>query len=98
ANPAHTEALVLGVDRDRVARWLVANRAASALDLGRGNDVVPWFAAQVPDFDGPIPPPWGPGPINDPSRSGYGAGLYFRLLHSVAHQVLRALAVDSGYA
>jgi hypothetical protein len=98
ANPTHTEALVFGLDRDRVARWLVANRAASAGDLARGNDVVPWFARQVPDFDGSMPPPWNPEPVNDPSRPGYGAGLYFRLLHSVAHQVLRALAVDSGYA
>lgn len=98
ANPTHTEALVFGLDRDRVARWLVANRAASARDLGRGRDVGPWFATQVPDFDGRMPPPWSPEPIDDPASPGYGAGLYFRLLHSVAHQVLRAAAVDSGFA
>jgi hypothetical protein len=98
ANPTHTEALVFGLDRDRVARWLVANCAASARDLAHGNEVVPWFAAQVPDFDGRMPPPWSPEPIDDRSRPGYGAGLYFRLLHSVAHQVLRAVAVDSGFA
>jgi len=98
ANPTHTEALVFGLDRDRVARWLVANRAASARDLPRGSDVGPWFAAQAPEFDGRMPPPWSPEPIDDPARPGYGAGLYFRLLHSVAHQVLRAVAVDSGFA
>ncbi len=98
ANPTHTEALVFGLDRDRVARWLVANRAASARDLARGIDIAPWFAAQVGDFDGRMPPPWSPDPIDDPSRPGYGVGLYFRLLHSVAHQVLRAVAVDSGFS
>jgi hypothetical protein len=98
ANPVHTEALVFGLDRERVARWLVANRAASARDLTRGSDVGPWFAAQVPDFDGRMPPPWSPDPIDDPSHPAYGARLYFRLLHSVAHQCLRALAVDSGFS
>jgi hypothetical protein len=98
ANPTHTEALVFALDRDRVARWLVANRAASASDLGRGSDVAPWFAAQLPDFDGRMPPPLNPEPIEDPSRPGYGVGLCFRLLHSVAHQILRAVAVDSGFA
>jgi hypothetical protein len=98
ANPIHTEALVFGLDRDRVARWLVANQAASSRDLTRGSDVGPWFAAQVPDFDGRMPPPWSPDPINDPSHPRYGVGLYFRLLHSVAHQCLRAVAVDSGFA
>lgn len=98
ANPTHTEALVFALDRERVARWLVANRAASARDLARGSKVAPWFAAQVPDFDGRMPPPWNPEPIDDPSRPGYGAGLYFRLLHSAAHQMIRAVAVDSGFA
>ena len=98
ANPIHTEALVFGLDRDRVARWLVSNRAASKRDLPNGKDVLPWFAAQVSDFDGRMPPPWSPKPIEDPSHPGYGPGLYFRLLHSVAHQTLRAVAVDSGFA
>jgi hypothetical protein len=98
ANPIHTEALVFGLDRERVARWLVTNRAASARDLSRGGDVGPWLAAQAPEFDGRMPPPWNPEPIDDPTRPGYGIGLYFRLLHSVAHQVLRAVAVNSGFA
>lgn len=97
-NPTHTEALVFALDRERVARWLVANRAARAGDLVSGNDVAPWFASQVPDFDGRMPPPWSPEPISDPAEHGYGVGLYFRLLHSIAHQVLRAVAVDSGFA
>lgn len=98
ANPTHTEALVFGLDRARVARWLLANRAASPRDLRRATDVAPWFAAQVPDFDGRMPPPWNPEPIEDSSDAGYAPQLLFRLLHSVAHQVLRAVAVDSGFA
>lgn len=98
ANPTNTEALVFTLDRDRVARWLIANGAASARDLARGIDVAPWFAAQVPDFDGRMPPPWNPSPVDDRSHPQYGAQLYFRLLHSVAHQMLRAIAVDSGFA
>lgn len=97
ANPIHTEALVFTLDRERVARWLVANEAASARDLALASDIGPWFAAQVPDFDGRMPPPWNPEPV-DRSRPGYGTGLYFRLLHSMAHQVLRAVAVESGFA
>jgi hypothetical protein len=98
ANPTHTEALVFALDPDRVAQWLVSNNAANSRDLRHGRDVAPWFAAQVPEFDGRMPPPWNPEPVDDPSRSAYGVGLYFRLLHSVAHQILRALAVDSGFA
>jgi hypothetical protein len=98
ANPIHTEALVFGLDQERVARWLVENQAARPRDVASGNNVAQWFAGQVPEFDGRMPPPWSPDPIDDRSRPGYGVGLYFRLLHSVAHQVLRAVAVDSGFA
>lgn len=98
ANPTHTEALVFALDRDKVARWLIANHAASAQDLPTGHHVAPWFAAQLPGFDGRVPPPVNPEPVDDPSMPGYGAGLCFRLLHSVAHQILRAVAVDSGFA
>lgn len=98
ANPTHTEALVFALDRDRVAQWLVTNRAASRDDLPGGHHVCPWFAAEVGSYDGKMPPPWDPEPVNDPSRREFGIGLYFRLLHSVAHQVLRAVAVDSGFA
>ncbi len=98
ANPTHTEALVFTLDRDKFARWLVANRAASLKDLPDGNAVGPWFAAQVGDWDGRMPPPWSPEVVEDPSSPGYAVGLYFRLLHSMAHQTLRAVAVDSGFA
>lgn len=98
ANPTNTEAIIFALDRARVARWLIANRAASADELRGGADVARWFASQVTDFDGRLPPPWSPDPIDDPADSAYGAQLLFRLLHSVAHQVLRAVAVDSGFS
>src|SRR4029079_16200482 len=68
ANPTHTEALVFALDRDRVARWLIANNAASRRDLPTGNHVAPWFAAQLPGFDGRVPPPLSPDPVDDPSQ------------------------------
>lgn len=98
ANPTNTEALVFAMDRARVARWLVANGAATADELRSGADVGRWFAAQVPEFDGRMPPPWGPTPTDDRADPGYGAQLLFRLLHSVSHQMLRAVAVDSGFS
>ncbi len=97
ANPVNTEALVFALDRTRVARWLVANRAAAAEELNEPGGVVRWFASRMADYDGRLPPPWSPEPAasTDPS---YGPQLLFRLLHSVAHQMLRAVAVDSGFS
>jgi len=97
ANPIETEALVFALDRERVARWLVANRAARPDELVGPGGVVRWFAHQLGDFDGRLPPPWPAETQEDPAHPIYGAQLLFRLLHSVAHQLLRAVAVDSGF-
>ena len=97
ASPTTTEALVFGLDRLRVERWLVANQAATAEDLATAGGAHRWFAAHLDPSDGQLPR-WDPDRepvIGDPE---YGPRALFRLLHSMAHQVLRALAVDSGYS
>jgi hypothetical protein len=95
AHPTVTEALVFTLDAERVARWLIANRAARPDDLARG--VPRWLAAHMHDYDGRLPPPWDPTVEPDPSDPEYGPRLLFQLLHSMSHQMLRGLAVDSGF-
>lgn len=98
AHPTETEALVFRLDAARVARWLVRNRAASAEDLNEPGGVPRWLAATMGDYDGRLPPPWDPDREPDPSDIEFGPRMLFRLLHSVAHQMLRGLAVDSGFS
>lgn len=98
AHPTMTEALVFSLDEDRVARWLVANGAVSVDDLRNAGGPKRWFAAHLQGVEGQLPPPWDPD--HEPERGGpeYGARLLYGLIHTMAHQLLRSLAVDSGYA
>jgi hypothetical protein len=98
AHPTETEALVFTLDQDRVARWMVANRAATPRELGGRGGVARWFAARMGDYDGRLPPPWNPKTEPDPSDAEFGPRMLFRLLHSTSHQMLRGLAVDSGFS
>lgn len=98
AHPTETEALVFTLDHGRVARWLVANHAASLEELTEPGGVARWFAAHMGDYDGRLPPPWNPEREPDPADAEYGPRLLFRLLHSVSHQMLRGLAVHSGFS
>jgi hypothetical protein len=98
AHPTVTEALVFSLDEARVARWLVANEAATADEVGEPGAVARWFAANMDDYDGRLPPPWNPEQQPDRADPEYGPRLLFTLLHSMAHQMLRALAVDSGFS
>lgn len=97
ASPTTTEALVFGLDRVRVERWLIANGAATATELRDAGGPHRWFAARLDPNDEQLPR-WDPD--EEPSRDDpeYGPRSLYRLLHSLAHQVLRALAVDSGYS
>lgn len=97
ASPTETEALVFALDRERVARWLVANHAASAAEIADAGGAHRWFAARLDPEDGQLPR-WDPDVEVAAGDPEYGARLLFGLLHSAAHQVLRALAVDSGYS
>ena len=97
ASPTTTEALVFGLDRARVARWLIANGAATDEELRAAGGPHRWFASHLDPADGQLPR-WNPDEephVGDPE---YGPRALFRLLHSMAHQVIRALAVDSGYS
>lgn len=98
SHPTETEALVLGLDPSRVSRWLVINGAATEAELSEPGGVGRWFAARMGDYDGRLPPPWDPEREPDPEDAEYGPRKLFVLLHSVAHQVVRAMAVDSGFS
>lgn len=97
ASPTETEALVFALDRERVARWLVANGAATHGELDDAGGAHRWFASRLDPEDGQLPR-WDPDEEVAPGDPEYGARLLFGLLHSTAHQILRALAVDSGYS
>ena len=97
ASPTETEALVFALDRGRVERWLVANNAATEAELRDAGGAHRWFAGQLDPEDGQLPR-WDPDVEVAPGDPDFGAQALFRLLHSTAHQVLRALAVDSGYS
>jgi hypothetical protein len=97
ASPTTTEALVFGLDRTRVERWLFANGAATEAELRDAGGPHRWFAARLEPEDGQLPR-WDPEREPLPGDPEFGPRALFRLLHSTAHQVLRALAVDSGYS
>jgi hypothetical protein len=94
ANPTETEALCFGLDRDRVTRWMAANGYASEAELADAGGPHRWFAGRLDPRHGQLPAWPDPPPRNHPDHPPYRL---FGLLHTVAHQVLRALAVDSGY-
>lgn len=98
ANPTDTEALVFHLDIDRVRRWLIANRAASAHELDGRGGVRAWLAAVLADYDGRPPLDWSSDTAPRLGDPGFGARALFGLLHSLSHQVLRGLAVHSGHS
>jgi len=98
AHPTMTEALVFALDEGQVARWLIANGAASTADLQLASGPKRWFAARLQGVEGQLPPPWSPDSEPQQGDPDYGVRLLYGLIHTMAHQVLRSLAVDSGYA
>jgi len=95
AHPTTTEALLFVLDPDRVRRWMTVNRLLNPAEVADGTDLKRWFAARMDPTDGQLPG-WpddiGPGHPDWPPRELFG------LMHTLAHQLLRALAVDSGYS
>ncbi|MFB9360173.1 hypothetical protein [Actinoplanes nipponensis] len=72
---------------------MYAKRLADPSQIGSASDLRRWFAThldpragQVPDFPGNI----------DERHPDWPAHQIFGLLHTLAHQALRAPAVDSG--
>lgn len=94
----NTEALVFALDLGRVARWLVRNGLAVPDDLGVPGGVKRWLAAHIEDYEPELPPRWDPEAQPDRADADAGARAVYELLHSVSHQLMRALAVDSGFA
>ncbi|MFG3225173.1 hypothetical protein ACGF07_10370 [Kitasatospora sp. NPDC048194] len=95
AHPTQAEALLFPVDRERVSRWLVRNRLVTAADLRQAGGVTRWLVHQLGRTDGES--------LRLESRPAEGdpdlpVHELFGLLHSLSHQLLRALAVDSGYS
>ena len=95
ANPAETEALLFNLDRARLTDWLVANRLATPAEVDQAGGVQRWFASRIDPRHGQYPTWDGEPPPDHPDRPAYDV---FGLLHTMAHQILRALAVDSGYS
>lgn len=95
ANPAETEALLFNLDRPRLAAWLSANGLASAEEIEYAGGVQRWFAARLNPQHGQYPIWIGEPAAGHPDLPAYHL---FGLLHTMAHQTLRALAVDSGYS
>jgi hypothetical protein len=94
AHPTTTEALLFPLDADRVRRWMLANGLVTAAEIGSVADLRRWYATrldptygQLPDFPADVAPGHQDWPVHE----------LFGLLHTASHQVLRALAVDSGY-
>jgi hypothetical protein len=96
ANPTETEALTFVLDHDRVARWLIANSLAGEAELREAGGPHRWFAARLDPHDGQLPR-WDAVPVRGEDAQ-FGAWALFGLLHTTAHQMLRALAVDSGFS
>jgi hypothetical protein len=97
ANPTDTEALTFALDSNRVDRWLVANALASEDELDRAGGSKRWFAARLDPFAGQLPT-WDASQLPTRDDSSFGTRALFELLHTAAHQLVRALAVDSGYS
>lgn len=95
AHPTTTEALLFGLDAERVRRWMLANRLLDPSQIGDGADLRRWFATRLDPTDGQLPT--FPADIQN-GHPDWPVHQLFGLLHTVAHQVLRALAVDSGYS
>jgi hypothetical protein len=95
AHPTTTEALLFALDPDRIRRWMLANHLVQPAEIGDAADLRRWFAARLDPTDGQLPDfaaDIGPGHPDWPVHELFG------LMHTLAHQLLRALAVDSGYS
>jgi hypothetical protein len=97
ANPTVTEALVFCLDTARVTRWLEANDIVTAAKVEEEGGVRRWFAAHLQPDDA-VMPKWPKDVLLDPADPHYAAHRVYRILHTMSHQMLRALAVDSGYS
>ncbi|MFG1947745.1 hypothetical protein [Nonomuraea sp. NPDC048826] len=95
AHPTTTEALLFALDEDRVRRWILANKLVHSSRVGNAADLRRWFVAHLNPADGQLPD--FPADIK-PSHPQWAARQLFGLLHTLAHQMLRALSVDSGYS
>jgi hypothetical protein len=95
AHPTTTEALLFGLDPERVRRWMLANHIVGPSEIDNAVGLRRWFASRLDPTDGQLPAfaaDIGPG------HPGWPVHELFGLLHTLAHQLLRALAVDSGYS
>ena len=55
ANPTTTEALLFGLDLDRVRRWLYANDLATPAEIADATDLKRWFAGSPRRGNGQLP-------------------------------------------
>ncbi|SEL59102.1 hypothetical protein SAMN05414137_110108 [Streptacidiphilus jiangxiensis] len=95
ANPTQAEALLFQLDPERVHRWLVRNGLVTNAALMDAGGVRRWLLQLLGQGDGEVFHRDTRPAEGDPEGPVYEL---FGLLHSLAHQLLRALAVDSGYS
>jgi hypothetical protein len=94
AHPQQTEALVFGLSDERVERWLTANGHDVRGRIQAAGDLRLWLAEYLTHV-GDI----AANSYEDQTRPEWSAPeAVMRLLHSMAHQFIRALSVDSGFA
>lgn len=93
AHPQRTEALVFGVDPERIERWLGANGHNVEHQIAAAGGFRLWFAHYLTV-------------IGDVAAHSYdgtasewlASQSVMRLMHTMSHQFIRALSVDSGFA
>jgi hypothetical protein len=94
AHPQESEALIFGFDRARLGRWLDVNGLASLQDTGGADGIVHWFARYLSRRGDELE--WiefG----DQPAAEDRAGDAVCRLLHTMAHQFIRALFVHSGF-
>lgn len=94
AHPTETEALVFTLDLERLEHWLRENELVRDEQLTSAGGLRKWYARQLEGFDGQTVD-W-----DDDAERGserFAAQAVYELLHTMAHQLLRAVSVDSGF-
>lgn len=93
ANPQETEALIFRLNDERVVAWLALNGLTTHKAIEGDGGLRLWLARYLAHAGEVTRLPYDDSPTPD-TRGGLAVT---RLLHSMAHQFIRALSVDSGF-
>lgn len=95
-HPTETEALLFTLNQNRVARWLTEAALVGEQELADAGGARQWFARNAEELEGQIPT-WDPNMRPEVGSTRAAIVAVFELIHSLAHQMLRALAVEAGF-